>query len=99
MLFRPCSLFLCVFVATVLFAAHPAQQSPRQAQLSWWDRAGAGQFGHYWIKTDLTAEEIRPLAQRLNFMYEQYAQRMAHLPVREEEKLDVFVFKSQKDYE
>src|SRR5689334_20550734 len=99
---RHSHLVLCVLCASVvngLGGTAATQPQQRQAQLSWWDRAAEGQFGKYWIKSDLSAEEIRPIAQRLNVMYEQYSLRMAHLPVRVQENLSVYVFRKRKDYE
>jgi hypothetical protein len=70
----------------------------RQAQLSWWDRAPEKKVGHYWIKTDLANDQALAIARHLNIMYDEYLKRMANLPVRVEEKLNVMIFKSRQDY-
>ena len=81
-------------------AQHSQQQQPqqRQAQLSWWDRSAEAKVGHYWIKTDLPADEANALGRHLNIMYGEYSKRLASLPVRAEEKLNVLIFKSRDDY-
>src|SRR5262245_26639532 len=71
----------------------------RQAQYSWWDRSPEEKYGHYWIKSDLPAEQVRAIASHLNMMYGQYARLLAFVPVRVEEKLNVLAFKSRDDYQ
>ncbi len=75
-----------------------AQNPPRQAQLSWWDRSPEKKVGYYWIKTDLPAAQANALARHLNLMYEEYSRRLASLPLRGQEKLNVLIFKDPKDY-
>ena len=82
---------LLLFTSTV-----SAQQ--RQAQLAWWERAQEEKVGHYWIKTDLPAAEANALARHLNFMYGEYSKRLASMPVRAQEKLNVLIFKQHDDY-
>ena len=89
--------FLCVSALFPFVQVAHAQQ-PRQAQLSWWDRSVEQKVGHYWIKTDLPADEANALAHHLNIMYGEYAKRLASLPVRAQEKLNVLIFKSRQDY-
>ena len=94
-------LVICV-LGVVVVAADPAfaqrSRSQRQAQASWWDRAPVEKVGHYWIKTDLPGRKARPLAKHLNIMYQHYARRLAGLPLRADEKLNVLIFKSREEY-
>jgi hypothetical protein len=83
-------------VIAALFITVPASA---QLQAPWWDRAPAARVGAYWIKTDLPAEQANELAQHLNVMYEQYSQRLASLPQRAPEALNVLIFKNRRDYE
>src|SRR5262245_21095207 len=89
-----------VFVLCILygFAANAFAQQ-RQAQLSWWDRAIEEKVGNYWIKTDVPPEEAISLARHLNFMYGEYSKRLADMPVRAQEKLNVLIFKERREYE
>lgn len=79
----------------------PAQAAPgqRQARLSWWDRAQEKKAGHYWFKTDLPASEAEAYAFHMNLMYEEYSGRLASLPERAPEKLNVLMFADRDDYE
>ncbi|MCI0365474.1 MAG: DUF1570 domain-containing protein [Phycisphaerales bacterium] len=70
----------------------------RQAQLSWWDRSPEQKIGQYWIKTDLPADEANSLARHLNVMYSEFSRRLADMPERAEEKLNVLIFKHRQDY-
>src|SRR5688572_12857032 len=83
----------------VLACAQLCWAQDRQAQLSWWDRSVQEKVGHYWIKTDLPADEAISLAQHLNFMYAEYSKRLASMPVRVQERLNVLLFKDRRDYE
>jgi hypothetical protein len=83
---------LCVFAVT-------CRAQERQARPSWWDRSVEEKVGHYWIKTDLPADEANALARHLNLMYAEYSKRLASLPVRAQEKLNVLIFKKRDDYE
>ena len=65
---------------------------------TWWDRAGEWTAGHYSLKTDLPREEARELATHLNVMYEHYSRRLASLPQRAPEVLNVYIFARQADY-
>jgi hypothetical protein len=71
----------------------------RRAQPSWWDRSVEAKVGHYWIKTDLPADEANALARHLNIMYGEYSRRLARLPVRAQEKLNVMIFQDRIDYQ
>jgi hypothetical protein len=82
----------------VTWLSGASQQPPRQAQLSWWDRAPEKKVGYYWIKTDLPAAQANALARHLNLMYEEYSRRLASLPLRGQEKLNVLIFQDPKDY-
>jgi hypothetical protein len=89
------TLCLCASVVFLFVAAAVAQ---RQAQRSWWDRSPEHKHGHYWIKSDLPAEQVRDIARHLNMMYGQYAKLLAFVPVRVEEKLNVLAFEREDDY-
>ncbi len=80
-------------------AAHAQDILQRQARLPWWERAEEKKIGHYWIKTDVEPELANSLARHLNLMYEQYAQRLASLPSREPEKLNVMIFAEHLEYQ
>jgi hypothetical protein len=85
-----------VTISTAATAQHGQQQ--RQAQLSWWDRAAEKKVGYYWIKTDVPAAQANALARHLNIMYEEYSRRLASLPIRAQEKLNVLIFNDPEDY-
>ncbi len=70
----------------------------QQAQLPWWQRAAEKKLGHYWFKTDLPADEANALARHMNIMYEEYSRRLASLPQRAPEKLNVLIFEHEDDY-
>ncbi len=90
---------LCVLcVSAVNFLPSISHAQNRQAQLSWWDRSAEAKCGHYWVKTDLSADEANSLARHMNIMYEEYSKRLASLPVRVQEKLNVLIFKDRQDY-
>ncbi len=83
----------------VLWGAGARQNPPpRQAQLSWWDRSPEKKVGYYWIKTDIPAAHANALARHLNIMYEEYSRRLASLPIRAQEKLNVLIFSDPEDY-
>lgn len=71
----------------------------RKAQLPWWDRAEEQHIGHYWIKTDIESDLANKLARHLNLMYEEYARRLASLPSRTPERLNVMIFDRERDYQ
>ncbi|HVP73762.1 MAG TPA: DUF1570 domain-containing protein, partial [Phycisphaerales bacterium] len=89
------AIVLCLCVLAVVCGF---QQPPRQAQLSWWDRSPERKVGYYWIKTDLPAAQANALARHLNLMYEEYSRRLASLPLRGQEKLNVLIFNDPQDY-
>jgi hypothetical protein len=80
-----------------IFAA-PQKPPERQAQLSWWDRSPEKKIGQYWIKTDLPATQANALARHINIMYDEYSRRLASLPLRNQEKLNVLIFRDPQDY-
>ena len=90
-------LSLCLCVSVVCLSG--AQSPPRQAQLSWWDRSPEKKVGYYWVKTDLPAPQANALARHLNLMYEEYSRRLASLPLRGQEKLNVLIFHDPQDYQ
>ncbi|MEM7230227.1 MAG: DUF1570 domain-containing protein, partial [Planctomycetota bacterium] len=95
MLTRQSSLLL-VFLAALALASPALAQ--RRAELPWWDRSRAKQVGYYLIRTDLEADTANQIALHLNVMYEEYARRLASLPPRAPEKLNVYVFSRYDDY-
>jgi hypothetical protein len=78
--------------------AVPLAGQERQAMLPWWRRAPERQVGHYWIKTDLPAEQAEALAAHLNLMYGEYAGRLASLPARAPTPMNVLLFAERIDY-
>ena len=86
-----------VLIATLLLLARPAVA--QRAQLPWTKRSAEATVGHYWIKTDLPADEANELARHLNLMYREYARRLASLPPRAQEELNVLIFASRREYE
>jgi hypothetical protein len=93
-----CNFRVTVAMLLCMLCITPSDAQERLAKASWWDRASQGKVGHYWIKTDLPPEEANSLAQHLNFMYGEYSKRLASMPVRAQEKLNVYIFKSRDDY-
>jgi hypothetical protein len=81
-----------------VWLAAPAAGQQRRAQPSWWYRAPAREIGHYWVKTDLPAEQANTLAQHLNLMHEEYAAHLASLPARAPTPLNVLLFADREDY-
>ncbi len=81
-------------LVTVAFASAAAGQ----VRLSWWDRTNPQQVGHYWIKSDLPADYAGSLARHLNTMYAEYDRRLASLPPRTPESLNVLIFARRRDY-
>jgi hypothetical protein len=92
---------LLLLAVVVLSPCGPAvaQDLERTARLPWWDRAEEKKIGHYWIKTDVQPDLANQLARHLNLMYDQYAQRLASLPSRAPEKLNVMIFEEHRDYQ
>jgi hypothetical protein len=86
---------IVVSAAIGLTAATAIGQSTDQ---TWWERAGEWTTGHYALKTDLPRDEARELATHLNLMYEHYSHRLASLPQRAPEVLNVMIFARQADY-
>jgi hypothetical protein len=84
-------------VALVLVLTGMAH-AQRQAQLPWWDRAPAQQIGAYWIKSDLPAEQVKAIGQHLNLMHREFNAALASVPVRVQEKLDVYVFANRDEW-
>lgn len=85
-------------VAFVLFLSSVAH-GQRQAQLPWWDRTPARQIGAYWIKSDLPAEQVNAIGRHLNLMHREFNAALAGVPVRVQEKLDVYVFANRDEWE
>ncbi len=83
--------------ASLVVAAF-ASPAAGQVRLSWWDRTHPQQVGHYWIKSDLPAEDAGALARHLNTMYAEYDRRLASLAPRAPESLNVLIFERRRDY-
>ena len=81
-----------------VWLAVPAAGQQRWARPSWWYRAPAREVGHYWVKTDLPAEQANTLARHLNLMHAQYAAHLASLPARAPTPLNVLLFADREDY-
>lgn len=93
-----CMLLAWGFVIAPAAAQTTGDPLDRRAQLPWWERAPERKIGHYWIKTDVDPELANRLARHLNLMYAEYSRRLASLPSREPEKLNVMIFRTQRDY-
>ena len=90
-----------VLLLGLLIAASPsaeAQSRGERRDASWWRRAPADNSRHYFIKTDLPIDEARAYAKHLDAMYREYARRLADLPPRAPEKLNVYLFAKKSDY-
>ena len=88
--------WLLAALALAILTAPAAAQ--RQARMPWWERAPEKKVGAYWIKTDLPARDANALARHLNFMYVEYSKRLASLPERSPEKLNVLIFSNRREY-
>ncbi len=77
----------CVLVLVPLLAASP-----------WWDDAREGRAGHYFVRTDLSAERAAALCGHLNLMHDEYARRLPGLPARAPMPLNALLFEQQRDY-
>ena len=84
---------LFIVVSTPVTAV--AQSTPN---VNWWRQTKEWTSRYYTIKTDLTPEEMRPYARHLDRMYEEYRRRLGSLQPREEEKLNILLFKRRVDY-
>ncbi len=89
---------LGTLVGVLLLMAGPVLPAAGQVRLSWWDRTHPQQVGHYWIKSDLPADYAGALARHLNTMYAEYDRRLASLPPRAPESLNVLIFQRRRDY-
>ncbi|MHC4426997.1 MAG: DUF1570 domain-containing protein [Planctomycetota bacterium] len=69
-----------------------------QIQGAWWDRAGEGQVGPYWIKTDLPAADAATLTAHLAFMHGEYSRRLGAMPARAPAPLNVLLFATRDEY-
>jgi hypothetical protein len=90
-----------VLLAGAIHSAAPAeaqQRGRRQAQPSWWQRTESLWSRYYLIRTDLPKAEARDYARHLDRMYEEYSRRLASLPPRAPEKLNVLIFKDRLEY-
>lgn len=85
-------------LAMLLWLASPAS-GQRQAEEPWWERSFVASSAYYWIRTDLPRSDAQAVARHLDAMYEEYSRRLASLPERAPMKLNVYLFKSRRDYE
>jgi hypothetical protein len=96
--------FRGILVALLLaaFLASPAVaqrgQRNRRAQAPWWNRTTTRTSEHYYIRTDLPPAETRAYARHLDFMYKEFSRRLASLPPRGPEQLDVYIFAKRDEY-
>ncbi|MHC4909835.1 MAG: DUF1570 domain-containing protein [Planctomycetota bacterium] len=88
----------CLTLLAVTVLASPAPGQSRGPRLPWWDRAQQERVGAYVIKTDLPAADANALAKHLNRMYLEYSRRLASLPERTPEKLNVMIFSTRREY-
>jgi len=89
-------MLLAALLVSVLVGRPVAAQGEHQA--SWWDRTPDLRSAYYRIKSDLPTAEKRAYARHLDRMYEEYSRRLASLPARAPEKLDVFIFARHDEY-
>ncbi len=91
---RPALLLLLLLTSwSAARATEPARTAP-----PWWQRAEERKVGSYWIKTDVPPALANDLARHLNLMYEAYSRRLASLPQRAPEQLNVLIFSGRQDY-
>ncbi|NNF43266.1 MAG: DUF1570 domain-containing protein [Phycisphaerales bacterium] len=87
-----------LLAVVAMLAAADAASAQRLARGSWWDRTPALWSHRYLIKTDLPAEQARAYGRHLDRMYDEYARRLATLPPRGPEKLNVYIFAEREEY-
>jgi hypothetical protein len=90
------AVLLLLLLAVIVPARDALAQ--RTARRSWWDRAAVARSKYYVIKTDLPAPNAQAYARHLDRMYEEYARRLASLPPRAPEKLNVYIFSKREEY-
>lgn len=87
-----------IAITALALLASVSALTAAQNDLPWWDRAPHGNSRHYWIKSDLPADEARELANHLDRVYEAFHQRLGSLPQRVPEQLNVFIFRDRDEY-
>jgi len=93
--------FRVILVAVLVTAAlaGPAMaQRGRRAQAPWWNRTTTRTSEHYYIRTDLPKAQARAYGRHLDFMYKEFSRRLASLPPRGPEQLDVYIFAKRSEY-
>ncbi len=85
----------------------PAWGTPGSANQpvgNWWDRTAPPPGGglptsrSYTVRSDLSLEKTRELADHLDTMFVEYSRRLASLPQRMPHVLNVFMFERRQDY-
>jgi hypothetical protein len=89
---------LALLLLATIAAADLGAVAQRVARRSWWHRAPVETSRYYAIKTDLPLAEARTWARHLDAIYDEYATRLASLPPREPEELQVYIFATRDDY-
>jgi len=88
----------CILLLAALVPVAPVAHAQGRAELPWWDRAREATCGKYLVRTDLPDARANELATHLNVMYAEYARRLASLPPRAPEALNVYIFSRYDDY-
>ena len=88
-----------LWLLLVVLLAGSTAHAQRLARGSWWDRTVAQRSQYYVIRTDLPTKLARQYARHLDRVYVEFSRRLASLPPRGPEKLDVYIFSSRADYE
>lgn len=89
---------LLLLLALVLAAPASALRGQETPRRSWWQEVPERSSRYYRIRTDLPDDLARAYARHLDRMYEEYAQRLASLPPRIPERLNIYLFARQVDY-
>lgn len=89
--------FAIVVALAFLCCARQVEAQP-QAESPWWQRSVERKLGPYFIKSDLPPAEVNTLARHLNLMHGEYSHRLASLPPRVAQPMNVLIFKRQREY-
>ena len=92
------SVYLRSSAVALFFLLASVAHAQRQAQLPWWDRSPAQQIGAYWIKSDLPAAQVEAIGRHLNMVRGEFDAALAGVPVRVQERLDVYVFAKRDEW-
>ncbi|MCP3904289.1 MAG: DUF1570 domain-containing protein [Planctomycetes bacterium] len=91
-------ILVALLAAVAALAAPAAAQVGRRAEKPWWQRTTTRTSEHYFIRTDLPRAEARAYGRHLDFMYREFSWRLASLPPRGPEQLDVYIFARRSEY-